>query len=50
MDAAIIAAMRTSSSMTVYSNDTRGRRFSDTYALAGSASAIDAASLACMRR
>ena len=50
MDAAVLAAMRKSSSMAVYATDARGRRFFDTYPLAGSASAIDAARLACMRR
>jgi hypothetical protein len=47
MDAAIVAAMRSARSMTVSSRDARGRRFSDTYALAGSATAMDAATIGC---
>lgn len=50
MDAKIIAALRQAKSMTVYATDTRGRRFSNTYPLAGAATAIDAATLACARR
>ena len=44
-DAAIVAAMRSADSMTVW---TRG--FSDTYRLRGAATAIDAATLGCARR
>ncbi len=47
MDAAIIAAMRSAGSMTVGSKDTRGRRFSNTYDLAGAATAMDAATVGC---
>ncbi|MBX7496441.1 invasion associated locus B family protein [Qipengyuania sp. 6B39] len=50
MDAAIVAAMRSASSMTIRATDTRGRRFSDTYSLSGAATAMDAATLACARR
>lgn len=50
MDAAIVAAMRSAETMTVRGTDTRGRRFSDSYSLAGSATAMDAATLACPRR
>lgn len=49
MDAAIIAAIRSASSMTVYASDARGRRFSDVYLLQGAATAIDAATLACSK-
>ena len=49
-DAAILAAIRSADSMTIFATDSRGRRFSNTYALAGAASAIDAATLACARR
>jgi len=49
MDAAIIAAMRSTSRMVVYASDARGRRFSDTYLLKGAATAIDAATLACAK-
>ncbi|MBX7492934.1 invasion associated locus B family protein [Qipengyuania sp. 1NDW9] len=50
MDAAIVAAMRSADAMTVRGTDTRGRRFSDRYSLAGAATAMDAATLACPRR
>jgi hypothetical protein len=49
MDAAIVAAMRSARSMTVSSRDARGRRFSDTYALGGAATAMDAATIGCAR-
>ena len=49
-DTAILAAIRSANSMTIFATDSRGRRFSNTYALAGAASAIDAATLACARR
>ena len=49
MDAAIMAAMRSASSMSVSSVDARGRRFTDRYRLAGAATALDAASLGCAR-
>lgn len=48
-DAAIIAAMRSASSMTVSSQAATGGRFSDSYALPGAATAIDAAALGCGR-
>ncbi|MBX7480917.1 invasion associated locus B family protein [Qipengyuania qiaonensis] len=50
MDAAIVAAMRSASRMTVRASDTRGNRFSNSYSLAGAATAMDAATLACSRR
>ena len=50
MDAAIVAAMRSASGMTVRATDTRGRGFSNSYSLEGAASAMDAATVACARR
>ena len=50
MDAAIIAAMRSATRMTIRATDTRGRRFANTYSLAGAATAMDAATLACAQR
>ena len=46
-DAAIVAAMRGGSSMSVEAIDRRGRPFADTYRLRGAATAIDAAALGC---
>lgn len=48
-NAAIIAAMRSASSMTVSATDASGRRFSNTWQLAGAASAMDAAAIGCAR-
>ncbi|MGC4252519.1 MAG: hypothetical protein QM605_13925 [Sphingobium sp.] len=48
-DAAIVAAMRSATSMSVQSTDVRGRAFADTYALRGAATAIDAAALGCAK-
>lgn len=48
-DAAIVAAMRSASSMSVQTTDARGRGFADTYALRGAATAIDAAAIGCAR-
>lgn len=50
MDAAIVAAMRSASGMTVRATDARGRRFANSYSLAGAATAMDAATLGCARR
>ena len=50
MDAAIVAAMRSAGSMTVRATDARGRRFSNSYALTGAATAMDAATVACAAR
>lgn len=50
MDAAIVAAMRSASEMTVRSRGADGRSYSATYRLGGAASALDAATLACARR
>lgn len=48
-DAAIVAAMRSSRSLSVEAVDRGGSPFADTYALSGAATAIDAAALACRR-
>lgn len=50
MDAAIIAALRSASTMTVSANSNQGRRFTDRYALTGAATAIDAATIGCASR
>lgn len=49
MDAAIIAAIRSSTSMTVESIGRDGKSIVDAYRLRGAATAIDAASLGCSR-
>ena len=49
MDAAIVAAMRTSARMYVSARDDRGNRFGNSYNLTGSATALDAATLACAK-
>ena len=49
MDAAIIAAMRSATSMTVSARDTARRGFSNTWQLAGAATAMDAAAIGCAR-
>jgi hypothetical protein len=49
-DAAIIAALRTSTRMSVSASTAKGGRFTDRYALAGAATAIDAAIVGCARR
>ena len=48
-DAAIVAAMRSSRSLSVEAVGRGGAPFADTYALSGAATAIDAAALACRR-
>lgn len=48
-DAAIIAAMRSATSMSLQSTAANGSAFADTYALRGAATAIDAAALGCAR-
>ncbi|AUW60118.1 hypothetical protein C1T17_06195 [Sphingobium sp. SCG-1] len=50
VDAAIIAAMRSGTSMSVQTVANSGRGFADVYALRGAATAIDAAALGCARR
>lgn len=47
MDAAIIAAMRSASNMSIAGRDRQGRRFSDRYDLSGVATAMDAAIVGC---
>jgi hypothetical protein len=49
MDAAVVAAMRSAESMTVSARDAKGRGFSDTWPLAGAATAMDAAAIGCAR-
>ena len=49
-DAAIVAAMRAASRMSVTATDNRGNRFTDRYSLDGAATAIDAAAVGCIRR
>lgn len=46
-NAAIIAAMRSATTMTVSARDVQGRGFSNTWPLAGAASAMDAAAIGC---
>ena len=48
-DAAIVAAMRSASSMSIATVGADGRAFADSYALRGAATAIDAAALGCAR-
>lgn len=49
MDAAIVAAMRSARSMTVFARDAKGRAFSNTWPLAGAATAMDAAAIGCVQ-
>jgi hypothetical protein len=48
-DAAIVAAMRSTSRMSVTTRAANGARFVETYALKGAATAMDAATLGCAR-
>jgi hypothetical protein len=48
-EAAILAAMRSSASLRVSARDLAGHGFSDSYPLAGAATAIDAAAVGCAR-
>ncbi len=48
-DAAIVAAMRSASTMQVSGRDRQGRMFTDRYSLDGTATALDAASVGCAR-
>lgn len=50
VDAAVVAAIRNAQSFTVQARAATGGRFSETYALKGAATAIDAAALGCARR
>lgn len=47
MDSAIVAAMRSATRMTVSAHDASGRRFANTWQLAGAATAMDAALIGC---
>jgi len=47
MDAAVVAAMRSASTMSITARTAAGRTFTDVYTLAGAASAMDAAMLGC---
>ncbi|MDE2411910.1 MAG: hypothetical protein KGM18_09080 [Sphingomonadales bacterium] len=47
MDAAIVAAMRSASEMTVSARGDDGKGFSNTWKLAGAATAMDAAQIGC---
>lgn len=49
-DAAIIAALRSAPRMSVSSRAAKGGAFTDRYALAGAATAIDAATVGCAQR
>jgi len=49
-EAAIIAAIRSSTGMRVEARDLAGRRMVDRYALGGAPTAIDAAAAACLRK
>ena len=49
MDAAIVAALRSASSMSISATDKAGRRFTDNYSLKGVATAMDAATVGCAR-
>ncbi|WP_328598122.1 invasion associated locus B family protein [Croceibacterium salegens] len=46
-DAAIVAAMRSASAMSLSATDSRGRRFTDRFSLGGVATAMDAATVGC---
>jgi hypothetical protein len=48
-DAAIIAALRSASRMSVSASTPKGGAFTDRYALAGAATAIDAATVGCAK-
>lgn len=49
MDAAIVAAMRSATQMTVNARGADGRGFSNTWSLEGAATAMDAAAVGCAR-
>lgn len=49
MNAAIVAAMRSARGMTVSATNAAGRRFSNSWPLAGAASAMDAAAIGCAK-
>jgi hypothetical protein len=49
-DAAIVAALRSAARLSVSASGTKGGVFTDRYALAGAATAIDAATVGCAQR
>ncbi len=49
MDAQIVAALRSASTMSITARSATGARFTDRYALAGVATAMDAASIGCAK-
>jgi len=49
VDAAIVAAMRSTDSMSVSGIDKAGRRFTDRFSLKGAATAMDAATVGCAK-
>lgn len=49
-DAAIIAAIRAGSRLSISATDNRGNRFTDRYSLEGAATALDAAQVGCARQ
>jgi hypothetical protein len=49
MDAAIVAAMRSASRMTVSARDAAGLNFANSWALPGAATAMDAAAIGCVQ-
>ncbi|MFM7348294.1 MAG: hypothetical protein ACKO01_02265 [Erythrobacter sp.] len=49
-DAAIVAALRSASAMSVSARSTKGGTFTDRYTLAGAATAMDAATVGCAKR
>lgn len=49
-DAAIIAALRSAARMSISARSAKGAAFTDRYALAGAATAIDAATVGCAQR
>lgn len=49
MDAAIVSAMRSARGMTIRATGRNGRPFSNSYALEGAATAMDAATVGCSR-
>jgi len=48
-DAALVAAMRSADSMSISAIDKAGHRFTDRYQLRGAATAMDAATVGCVR-
>lgn len=49
VDAAVVAAMRSATRLSVTARDTSGRSFTDSYLLDGAATAMDAATVGCAR-